>query len=457
LADSTIVSTQNTAEPAPTTTLRRTSGLDLAAAAVAIAYVAYRVALTVGTRIVVGSDSRDYLAAGRAPLWSSIVWFGSRPPLMALFIKTVGHSLGHIVWTQTVVSAIAWTVLAYAVRSTLRNRAVAFVGFIAVLLFGLSTNVVQWDFVIGTESLSVALAVLLIAALLWFAASPTRPRAIAVIAVAVFFSAIRDPNGLLLVFGAVCVALWWWRRRDATIGAVAIAMVVLGAITSLGSSAGHRFDEPLRDILGYRVFPSRDATAFFRSHGLPLTEAQIASARGQCWGPTPRAGCVVVHNRAAFTWLEHNGTEVYAEYLAHHARSTFADPVSNTAVVVGNVTPIAAFERFGSPLTRAVERWLTPTRQLVFWPLTFLAAALLVGLWRTRRERRAIVGLTAALLASLIPHMFVLWNGGAIEQTRHALTATIILRIAILLTFLLTLDTVLPVDARSSRPLTAYR
>ncbi|HEY1739287.1 MAG TPA: hypothetical protein VGI86_11275 [Acidimicrobiia bacterium] len=434
------MSTERAVEPAAAADRRHPSGLDLAAAALAVAYVAYRVALTVGTRIVVGSDSRDYLAAARAPMWSSIVWFGSRPPLMALFIKAAGHSLGHIVWTQTLVSAIAWVVVAYAVRSTLRDGAVAQIGFVVVLLFGLSTNVVQWDFVIGTESLSVALAVLLIAALLWFVASPIWPRAIAVIAVALLFSGIRDPNGLLLVFGAVCLALWWWRQRDAAIAAVAITMVVLGVITSVGSSAGHRFDEPLRDILGYRVFPSRDATAFFLSHGLPLTDAEIASARGQCWGPTPRTGCVVVHNRAAFTWLEHNGTKVYAEYLAHHPRSTLADPVTNTASVVGNVTPVAAFERFGSSLTRAVERWLTPTRQRVLWPMTFLAAALLVWLWRTRRAPRAVVALTAALLVSLIPHMFVLWNGGAIEQTRHALTATIILRIAILLALLLTVD-----------------
>jgi hypothetical protein len=217
-------------------------------------------------------------------------------------------------------------------------------------------------------------------------------------------------------------------------------MVVLGVVTAASSSAGHRFDEPLRDILGYRVFPSADATAFFRSHGLPLSDREIAAARGQCWGPTPRTGCVVIHDRAAFTWLEHHGTTVYAEYLAHHPRSTVVDPLTNTASVVGNVAPIAAFERFGSPLTRAVERWLTPTRQPLLWPMTFLAAALLVWLWRTGRGSRAVVGLTAVLLVSLIPHMLVLWNGGAIEQTRHALTAAIILRIAILLTLLLTVD-----------------
>ena len=446
------MATERAGEHASAPTERRPIALDIAAAAIAIAYVAYRIALTVGPRIVVGSDSRDYLAVGRAPLWSSIVWFGSRPPLMALFIKAVGHSLGHIVWTQTLVSAIAWVVLAYAVRCTLRDHAVAFFGFVAVLLFGLSTNIVQWDFVIGTESLSVALAVLLIAALLWFVTAPSLRRAASVIAIAVFFLAIRDPNGLLLAFGAVCLALWWWQRREAAIAAVAIAMVVLGVMTAAGSSAGHRFDEPLRDILGYRLFTSADATAFFRSHGLPLSDREIARVRGQCWGPTPRTGCVVVHDPAVFRWLERNGTKVYAEYLARHPHSTLADPVTNTAWIVGNVTPIGAFERFGSPLTRGVERWLTPTRQLVLWPMTFLAAALLIWLWRRERASRASVALTGVLLVSLIPHMFVLWNGDAIEQMRHALTVAIILRIAILLTFLLTLDAVRCTRRTSTSP-----
>ncbi len=79
---------------------------DAVAYAACAGYLAYRVSIGVGQRIIVGSDSHDYLAAARVPFWSKTVWFGPRPPLEGLFIRLVGHDLGHIVWSQTVAGAV---------------------------------------------------------------------------------------------------------------------------------------------------------------------------------------------------------------------------------------------------------------------------------------------------------------------------------------------------------------
>ncbi len=178
---------------------------------------------------------------------------------------------------------------------------------------------------------------------------------------------------------------------------------------------------------------------------MPLTTAEIERIRGSCVAPEPLAGCTTFVEPAFYTWLADHGKSVYARYVVRHPGYALIDPLRHASGTVGDVAPISAYQHVGSSLSRFVERWLTPSRSFLLWPMLLLAGAALalvalVARTRARAHRAATVWLTAVVLLSLLPHVVITWDTDAMEQVRHALTATIVFRVAVLVSFVLLAD-----------------
>src|SRR4051794_17032692 len=116
-------------------------------------------------RLTIGGDSRLYLAASRAPLWSSRLWMPRDVPgTYVVVLKAAGSNPRAVVVVQTVLFVAAWTWLASQVAALARQRAIANFAFVATLLVGSAPAVEIWTTVVGTEALAVALFVAALAA-----------------------------------------------------------------------------------------------------------------------------------------------------------------------------------------------------------------------------------------------------------------------------------------------------
>ena len=139
----------------------------LAVGAVAVFALGASRAVRSRARVGLDFDSFDYLDLARHK--SVVGLLGAhRPPVYLLALKLVGENRQAVTWLQLLLNLAAWVWLAAATGRCLRTRPARIAAFGAILLLGSCLDIGQWDRVIGTESFSISLGVLIVAATLWW-------------------------------------------------------------------------------------------------------------------------------------------------------------------------------------------------------------------------------------------------------------------------------------------------
>ena len=399
----------------------------------------------VGTRVLRGPDTRDYVAASEAPLFSRTVWFGKRPPLYGLFIRTMGNNDAAIVWSQTVLSIVAWTFLGLVVASLIVSSWFRGCAFAAVLFVGLGLNVSMWDRVVSTENVSLSLLAVFVGTLLALVASPTRRSALALCAVMVPFAMVRDSNGLMLMLLFIGLVPWCVRRSpsrsSARIVAAGLLVVVTAGMTS--SSVGNRFNEPLRNVVTMRLAHDTEARAFLERRGLRLDARIWNQIKGECVALTPVAGCLTLADPDFFAWVETDGRTAYEQWLLAHPINTLRDPIRHLHGVVTRKLIVDHYAQINSPISRFAEKTAPPKNPILLWGLFAASLAMMVGLAFRQPSIRRVAWTCGCLVVSVVPHIVLTWNSDGMEQERHALTAAILLRISIVVAVLIGVDRLL--------------
>ena len=414
-------------------------------AAFALFFVILRVAPFVGANIGRGVDSLDYRAAARLPLFSREFLGGQRAFGYPLFLKLVRHNEHAAVVLQMLLDTAAWLLLALMAVRAARMTGIRIAVAIAVLGIGASFDAIEWDRVLSSEALSTAFGVALLAALLWLYERWTWPRLAVVGLLALGATVVRDSNGTFLGVVAIVllIALALRRVPARVLGLVGVFLVV-AALGSVSASAGKRWEGPLKDVITLRVLESPERTAFFLRHGMPLTAAEIAAARGHCVSPsaTPPTGCVVMPNPAFYRWIEEHGRATYLEALAKFPATAVWEPAAHLRESVGTRVrvelPLATDTAERAPVSEFLEAvfFVRNPVLLVVWALALivLAVAALV------RGVRGVYVIGVALVVLAYPHLWLIWAGGALEVARHSLLASVQLRVGLWLGSLWLLD-----------------
>jgi len=404
------------------------------------------------------NDTTVYRSISTQPLGSRALWAGPRPPLVPLVLKVVG-SPEAMVATQAVFAALAWGVLAWTVGGLVPRgwrRVVA--GFV-VLGFAATLPVVMWNRSVLSESLSLSLLALVFAGFIAVSVRPTWPRIAATVAVCLCFAATRDAQvwtvGMLAVAtGVVAVFVWTTYRGSALrVGALALALVGVVAISEWGTLASHRTTPDTADVLYVRVFPYPGRVAWFADHGMPEAE-RIDRLAGKT--PTPPGGVKVVgisQRDPAFAplerWMDTDAGSTYLLWLATHPWYVISEPLQRPERAfnfaqgdLGFYAPIG--DPMRSPLTSLL--W-PPVAELTVTAVLALALGWLSGTWRTA-PWRTLVLLTLIGVAA----MLVAWNGDGQEVTRHTVEGFAQVRLGVWILFTVALLRVPLLDPAGPAP-----
>jgi len=395
---------------------------------------------TTGTPII-WFDSTSYATVAGHPLWSTGFWAGQRPPVVPLVLKLAGSSTGFTA-LQSLVAVAAWGLLAFTVGQLVPAgwRRVAAVW--VVLAFASSTPVVLWNRSVLSESLSLSLLAVLVAALVWTARHVTWPRVIAVVLVAAAFAATRDAQvwtvGLLglAVAGAVLVQGVRRGRLSRRAGVLAAGLLLAAGLTGWDTVHTGRTDQNVANVLFVRVFPFPDRVAWFAAHGMPEAGAvdRLAVAT-----TAPHAAAKVVapdltdpHNAPLDHWITDHGQSTYLLWLVTHPFYVVTEPLVRPERAFnfanGALTFYAATGRVDSPLSPVVWPawwWMVPLSAVG------LVATAGAGRWRDRHLQTIVVLAAVGLLS-----MVIAWQGDGQEVTRHTIEGFTELRLGVLLFFL---------------------
>ena len=296
-------------------------------------------------------DTVSYLDSAKIPTFSYEFLTSLRSPSYPLLFKILGpvedykitkisqpyfHAEGNLVKQpgfdrvvnfQMWVSVFCWSFLAAVVFFRLRNGWVRLFAAGAVLVFGFSPQMADWDSLIMTESLSFSLFALLLALMIelafCFIGSPSRRvlRIWVILMVStlitIFWVFLRDTNvyfiPVTLLFLGILFVLAFRRWRE-FIAPVVLFFILMIAIFSLQQKTfrdSERWLLPFYNNVTRGIFPYPQRVAFFQQYGMPVSK-QLLAVRGSQPLESVDAPADFV------AWARQNGLSVYTRFIIQH-------------------------------------------------------------------------------------------------------------------------------------------
>ena len=367
------------------------------------------------------TDTPTYEQVSNASLFSGAFWTGRRPFTVPLLWKLASDDHARIV-AQLTLSIVGWLALAAAVAACIRQRVIARVAVVLVLLFSATTEIILWDPLLLSESVSLSLTALLLAAWLAFVRSPTWVGVAGVLGITLLWTFARDSHAYVALLTALVVLGSLAQRAHRPLkAALAAGSIVVFVLAVASANDGLRWYQPMRDILLNRVAVDPKMQIYFQ-------------------------------DRLGPNWRELDARRVYAKYLLTHPGYTLGDPFYGTQTTPFSSTDSASslldpdFRIYNDnaadralPLPRAVGGLVYPQgKGTVFTLLLVIVFAAAAVAFRFGVSPPWVVPTVA--LVSTAPHGLIAYHLSGLEVDRHALEVAVLLRVGILLLAVFAVD-----------------
>jgi hypothetical protein len=417
---------------------------------IAVVYVALRVGATSGLEPIRWPDTGAYEYQHSLGDYLSGLKPWTVPVLYHLILDDTLRG-----YAQVAVGLVCWLTLAAVVAALIRDTRLRIAAFTTVLAVSLTPSVLGWDFDLLSESVSLSLGALFVAAWLAFVSWPRWRTVAALVAVALLWAFARDSNAyvVLATVPLLAISLAAGEERRLRVAALAGMLVVFAASyisytagptypTSDGTKFEGRWVPSLLDVLGTRVFKDPQAVAYFQSHGMPVNQRLRSVIR------QPDAHHPEFFETPGLTsfrrWVASNGRTTYLRYSLEHPGYGVGKPAHDWRILFfPDVSLYNSLSR-GAPLPDAVQENVFPARigtMLFFSVITVVVAGW--AAWRARAHVRLASVVPIGLLLTTIPHALVVWHGSGIELDRHSISLALLFRVAILLLLFFSVDALL--------------
>jgi hypothetical protein len=442
----------------------------------AAAYVFLRILAILGTTAEsTFPDSATYRHAAGQPAYPFVSLTGhAMRPFVAPLLYAIVPSDNLRTDAQVLISILAWLTLAATVAYALRDRRVRLIAVVVILALSCTSAVTSWDRAILAESLSISFAVVALAAWIWFVKQPSALNAAAVVASTTIWCFTKSATFPIVGLAAVLVLVSMIRTGDRQLrGGVAAALILVSA---WGLVANNRSDKTYERYQGkglsqfntnfalelrLEILNSPSDTAWFVAHGMPDPNGLPLGYKR----PTPMDDTWFAGD-AAFTeaylarrdlvrWGNDKSQHVYEEFVLTHPSeliSRFSRELPYVLVPTRNHLVYTTGPR--AVLPSAAESLLFDTTPSVtpgglFQPAAFgdvgllgaAAVALAFAARRRARDVRLLIAAGATLLLAFVS-IAIVWVLSPIEIARHALPASVLLRVSLWLAVFVMLDAI---------------
>lgn len=408
-----------------------------------------RVALVTRVLPRVLGDSPVYLEMSKLPLVSSGFLAGLRPCLVPLIYKVCSANELAIIIVQATFGAIAWGLLALTVAKNLTPQ-VRVIAIVVILSFSFCQNIVQWDSLVLSESLSLSLMVLHIAA--WLCHQNRWLQTVAVVVTGILWALSRDTSAYVLAMLCPAMIGYALLYRRAQHAAIAIIFAFAFAASVVSADVGERWLFPFLNTLSQRVLPNSEARRFFSERGMPVSPSLLRLS-GK-WASSEDGAYYREPKLESFRrWVRSCGKAVYLKFLLSRPLYFLLEPLKDTGDLL-IADAIGIQQRLTPSQFRYVEKVAYPSfygRPSIFADarmnvrLKFVVWMSLCGVFSfvALRAHRSAAIVPLTMIALVIPMMFVVWHGDAMEVGRHSVTTCVGFRLAMWILTLLALDGIL--------------
>ena len=376
-------------------------------------------------------DTPDYFRVASQPLFSSSFWVADRAPVTPLFFKILHNDPILIFKTQVWLSIIAWMIFAFSMTSILQSLVLKFLAFVAVLGFSLTYPIILWDPLILSDSISLSLLALFLAACIWLIRDWIWYNVTLLAVLGVLLVLARDSYAyLLLLAGLALLLLIFLIPHRLRVMLVSIMFLGIFVLSSALATGGNRWYVPFLMTMGLRILPDSDYLNYFREQGMPVSDALME-----------RSGKPLHTDDLAFLndprleefrqWAERNGRTAYIKFMWHYKADILQNPLKHMEVLFNPDIHYYAATGFRPIITnQRLSELLYPTRfgLLAVLLANFLAAVLLFPAFR---DQRLLWMLPLMLILFSYPQAVLIWNADANDVARHSLYHNIELRLGL--------------------------
>ncbi len=381
-------------------------------------------------------DTADYVHIASLPVWDPGFLGGGHPFTPPLFYKLASSEPTGATALQWTVSVLCWATLALFVARAVRSRWLKPVAVGLVLAFSLSAEIIQWDRVMLSESISLSLLALLLACWLWLLEGWSWRKAVLLLLIASLWAFARDTNAYAgLMMAGLLVVLAPFRPAPRRYLIVAGAFLAIFVAADVSMTAGYRWVAPFLHVLTQRVLPHAARTADFARLGMPLTPSLMRLAE-----QSPSEQDWEDPSLEDFRqWLHARGKRSYPRFLLLHPEIVAKEPLGHLGELVSPRLEGYAPPGFLAPLGGWMTALTYPTHPVLL--STLLAAALgVAGSVAIRMRPRPVWVIPLALLLLAYPLAALVWHGDTAEIGRHALQVGVQLRLGLWLLLLFGAD-----------------
>jgi len=432
--------------------------------------IIYTVLSCVGTPRVIDDfpDSHTYLTIsflGHADrLWTvPVVYFFG------------GSSAGRVI-LQTLIGIGCWIALAVQLGRVLRTRTIRLVSQALVLLLSLSPPIFQWNRFVLSESLTISVTVLLLAAALALVRRMDVRALAAFLVVATLWTFARQVQAFVVASLVIPFLLLAWRlprvRRLALVGGIGIAVIGIWATltalqTSQISPAGVAVTNPsevqFAGIIEYRAGTNPGELSYFRNHGLPLTSAlklpppftRLGQPVNVYQFADPFAEYRLADDPKFKQWAEGNGEHVYLKYLITHPSTTVIQPILHATQLMAMNPDYISTPGFPSWLSTVVYGNLSsiaapnspsgaPKSSDPFYVgLLFGVGTLLFCIAAARHRLTRVIWVAVVALSFVAVWAIAIWSTAATDLARVFIETAVLFHVSIIVLIAAALDSLL--------------
>ena len=388
------------------------------------------------------ADTPAYVRISGEAFLSKDFWASTRPPMFPLVLKIYNADFMEVAAFHAAFSIFAWGMLALAV-------AYAFKGFLRPFAFGLilalslDRHIAGWDVVMLTESISISLMAIFIAAWLWLLRGWSWGKVFLLSLVAFLWAFTRDTNGwILLMIAGLIVAGHALFQHAQTIPFDCYRVCICSLYSAISAlDRGNRWVFPFQNVLAQRILTDQEALAFFADCGMPVTPELLEMADGYA-GSSDRAFYKEPALESYRVWLHADGKSCYMRWLLSRPMASLRQPWLDLEWLL-------AFEDVSSFIHSGMSLYCPGMRNMCCIPdcgfvamdIDSIAAliAILKKAWKTNPAWIVFIGLCLLIY----PHLFIVWHGDVPGTHRHALTVSLQFGLGLWLFGLLFLEAIL--------------
>lgn len=380
-------------------------------------------------------DSKIYLSVAEESISIENNWYAMVPIVLPLFYKLIGNSPENIIWAQIALSIAAWIFLASAVSRSLKGTIIKISGFSLILLLGLTSESLLYDFSILTESLSLSIMLFFIGSWLNFSQSNYSDKKIqfSIIILGLLWIFIRDTNTLLMLsFSLLLILLTIIRKTSKAVSIIGIILLVFCFISSSSGSSSIRWVHPNLKVVEQRILTTDEGLDFYIEQGMPISETLLEDFVGRNGGSV--YDYYDAPELAPFVeWHREHGKQVYIKYLLSDPIKLFFEPIQQIKAIMYSDSIFIYSPRDFKPILPDSINNLVFYQYFNFKYSSLLVISFLISIYLLFKKKIHSLLIPIFLTTFIYPHALAVWTSSGGDVNRHSYQLRVQLRITVII------------------------